>query len=192
MFSRLFILLVILFMFGCSQSFERERYFKSYLEQRFENVTRQQLDMSCGLAVLSDIFVYRYGENVYEYQLLEKIGLKERYSFSDLKKLSEEYGKKSIPVWMSYDNLLLIKEPAIFYLERKGAKHFVSLSYVDSEHIQIKDPAWGILNYTKSQFENYWLDKDKGKGRVLIFINNSNPAIKKEINQKINRAYLYY
>lgn len=192
MFNRLFILLGMLLMFGCSQSFEKERYFESYLDQRFESVIRQQLDMSCGLAVLSDIFIHRYDENIYEYQLLEKIGLKERYSFSDLKKLSEEYGKKSIPVWMSYDNLLLIKEPAIFYLERKGDKHFVSLSYVDSEHIQIKDPAWGILNYTKNQFENYWLDKDKGKGRVLIFINNSNPAIKKEINQKINRAYLYY
>lgn len=185
MFSRYLSFCGALLILGCSQISDKERHFESYLDQKFKEVVRQQLDMSCGLAALSDIFIHRYNEGVFEYQLIDKVGLKERYSFSDLQKLSEEYNKKSIPVWMTYENLSLIKEPAIFYLERKGDKHFVSLSYVDSDYIQIKDPAWGVLNYTRNQFEGYWLDEDKRKGRVLVFINKSNAAKIKPIHVKL-------
>lgn len=181
-------LVLAIFLTGCSNTSpytSRNTYFTSYIESRFENVNRQQLDMSCGLAALSDVFVYRYGEQITEYELLQKAGLKPRYSFTDLQELARNYGKSSTPVWIEYDKLSLIRGPAIFYLERKGNKHFVSLSYVDKKHIQIKDPAWGVLNYTKEQFEKYWLDNSKGKGRALVFFNASAPSRKFQINNKI-------
>lgn len=178
-------LLLAIFLSGCTNVAPRETYFTSYIESKFDSVNRQQLDMSCGLAALSDVFIYRYDEHISEMELLKKAGLKPIYSFVDLQDLAESYGKLAKPIWMEYDKLELISEPAIFYLERKGSKHFVSLSYVDKKHIQIKDPAWGVLNYTREQFEEYWIDKSKGKGRALVFINKAKLSSKFVINDKI-------
>ncbi|EGQ9441174.1 peptidase [Vibrio cholerae] len=178
-------LLLAIFLSGCANIAPRERHFTSYIESKFYNVNRQQLDMSCGLAALSDVFIYRYNEHISEMELLERAGLKPIYSFLDLQTLAESYGKLAKPIWIEYDKLELITEPAIFYLERKGNKHFVSLSYVDKNHIQIKDPAWGGLNYTREQFEEYWIDKSTGKGRALVFINKARLSSKFVINDKV-------
>ncbi|ELK2036752.1 hypothetical protein RUX70_002806 [Vibrio vulnificus] len=178
-------LFLAIFLSGCSNSEPRKKQFTSYIESKFDRVNRQQLDMSCGLSSLSDIFIYRYNENITELELLEKAGLKTIYSFTDLQELAESYGKLTMPIWIEYDKLELIREPAILYIERNGSKHFVSLSYVDGNHIQIKDPAWGILNYTREQFEEYWIDKSKEKGRALIFINQAKLSPKFTINDKI-------
>ncbi|NOI60850.1 C39 family peptidase [Vibrio coralliilyticus] len=178
-------LLLAIFLSGCSNVAPRETYFTSYLESRFDGVKRQQLDMSCGLAALSDILTYRYSENITEAQLLERAGVKSSYSFLDLQHLAKSYGKTATPVWIEYNKLKLVHGPAIFYLERKGNNHFVSLLFIDENHIQIKDPAWGVLNYTREQFEEYWLDKETNKGRALIFFNKSLDANKNLINTKI-------
>lgn len=178
-------LFLAIFLSGCSNVTPRETYFTSYLESRFDSVNRQQLDMSCGLAALSDIFTYRYKKNITEAQLLERAGAKPSYSFLDLQHLAKSYGKAATPIWIEYSKLKLVNGPTIFYLERKGNNHFVSLLYVDENHIQIKDPAWGVLNYTREQFEEYWLDKETKKGRALIFFNKSIEADKKLISTKI-------
>ena len=178
-------LFLAIFLSGCSNVAPRQVHFTSYIESKFERVNRQQQDMSCGLAALSDIFIHRYNEVITEKELLEKIGVKTIYSFVDLQKLAESYGKIAKPVWIEYNKLKLISGPAIFYLERKGSKHFVSLSHVNKDNIQIKDPAWGILNYTKEQFEEYWLDEYKNKGRALVFINKAKPSTPFTINKKL-------
>lgn len=175
----------LLILTGCSSYTPKEKYFNSYLDLRYEGVVRQQLDMSCGLAALSDVLQYRYNEEVYEYHLLEKIEVKPRYSFADIQVLASIYGKKAIPLWMTYDNLLLVNGPAIFYLERKGKKHFVSLLYIDKNTIQLKDPAWGVINYTRTQFEDYWITTSSDKGKVLVFVNGAKESKKREIDKKL-------
>jgi len=173
-------------MLGCSSEYnDSNRAFESYLDIRFRNVIRQQLDMSCGLAALSDVLYFGYDLKVTEYEMIDRVGLKDSYSFEDLRILSTYYGIYSIPIWISYENLSLLSKPAILFVKRNGVSHFVTLLTIDKYHVQIKDPAWGVLNYTREQFESYWLDDNKLKGRVLAFINDSKEYHRFEINKKL-------
>lgn len=186
MILKLYLILLLFFITACSTQYKApSRYFKSYIDLRFNNVVRQQLDMSCGLAALSDVLYFGYDIKVTEFEMIEKIGLKENYSFEDLIILSDNYNKTAIPIWIGYEELNILTRPVILYIERKGVNHFVTLVFVDEYHIQIKDPAWGILNYTREQFESYWLNEAKSKGKVLAFINPSHKYQKVPINKKL-------
>ncbi len=181
-----YFLIIMTNMCGCSTQYKAtDSKFDSYIDIKFNNVVRQQLDMSCGLAALSDVLYFGYDLEVTEFEMIDKIGLKENYSFEDLITISTIYNKTAIALWMRYEDLTLLTRPSIIYIERKGVNHFVTLVSVDRYHIQIKDPAWGVLNYTRDQFESYWLNETKSKGKVLAYIDNSNKYKKVPINKKL-------
>lgn len=54
---------------------------------------------------------------------------------------------------------------------------------MDDGWVQLYDPAWGYLNYTLAQFENYWLH-DENRGRALIFL--------KEIKINLESNKIFY
>ncbi|CED60695.1 peptidase, C39 family [Moritella viscosa] len=177
-----------LFVSSCSieknKKYRENNHFKSYIDLKFSEVVRQDFDVSCGLASLTGVLIDGYGVDVTEGELLDIIGLKINYSFSDLKYLAGEYNKISLPLWMTYEKLMSIESPAILYIKRKGIDHFVSLNHIDEFTIQIKDPAWGMLNYTREQFESYWAIDNNEMGKVLVFISQSKKIEKEPIYTK--------
>jgi len=177
-----------LFVSSCSieknKKYRENNHFKSYIDLKFSEVVRQDFDVSCGLASLTGVLIDGYGVDVTEGELLDIIGLKINYSFSDLKYLAGEYNKISLPLWMTYEKLMSIESPAILYIKRKGIDHFVSLNHIDEFTIQIKDPAWGMLNYTREQFESYWVIDNNEMGKVLVFISQSKKFEKEPIYTK--------
>jgi len=178
-----------LFVSSCSieknKKYRENNHFKSYIDLKFSEVVRQDFDVSCGLASLTGVLIDGYGVDVTEGELLDIIGLKINYSFSDLKYLAGEYNKISLPLWMTYEKLMSIESPAILYIKRKGIDHFVSLNHIDEFTIQIKDPAWGMLNYTREQFESYWVIDNNEMGKVLVFISQSKKFEKEPIYTKL-------
>nr|WP_255348817.1 cysteine peptidase family C39 domain-containing protein [Photobacterium sp. SKA34] len=97
-------------------------------------MVRQQLDMSCGMAVISNILTYEYGQNVPEEELIEKIGIKPRYSFIDIQNLALNYEKKHACL-DEVREFKLNKKPCCFIFRKAWEKHFVSLSRLDNNYI---------------------------------------------------------
>lgn len=161
----------------------------SYDKLRFNGFEKQKYDNTCGVASLSDIFKNHFSIEKNELELLKYFHLKPEYSFADLSLVADKFHIKTAGVKITPSQIKEIHSPAILYLKRFGKGHFVILKGVDEFWVQIQDPAWGILNYTHKQFNQYWLQSD-GLGRALIFIKQSNLKINRDkVYQKIIPTY---
>lgn len=159
--------------------------YASYIESRFDGIEKQKYDSTCGVASLSSILKHNFSIEKNELELLNYFELKPEYSFLDLALVAEKFGINTIGVKVTSSQLNEIRSPTILYLKRFGKGHFVILKGIDDLWVQIEDPAWGNLNYTRNQFNRYWLQPD-GMGRALIFITKSDLQINMDkIYQKI-------
>lgn len=141
----------------------------TYIELKFDGQVKQSYDNTCGIASMVYILSNHYGRDVSEIELINKIGVKPEYSFLDLTNLNKELNLNSIGVKISINQLYEIHSPTILYLNRLGKKHFVVFLGINSGVVQLYDPAWGHINYTRGQFDRYW--RGGGElGRALIFL----------------------
>lgn len=163
--------------------------YSSYISSRFEGIEKQKYDSTCGVASLSSILKHDFSIEKNELELLNYFDLKPEYSFADLSQVANRFGINTIGVKISFSQLQEIHSPTILYLKRFGKGHFVILKGIDDVWIQTEDPAWGLLNYTLSQFNKYWIQPD-GLGRALIFIKESSlKTDKSKVYQKVISVY---
>lgn len=159
--------------------------YASYVELRFAGIEKQKYESTCGVASLSSILRKYFSIDKNELELLNYFPLKPEYSFVDLAQVAEKFGIKTIGVKITLSQLNQIHSPTILYLNRFGKGHFVILKGIDDAWVQIEDPAWGNLNYTRERFNRYWLQPE-GMGRALIFNKSSDlKVIKDRIYKKI-------
>lgn len=92
----------------------------TFKDRRDANITKQDVDYSCGASSLSTILTYFYNQPTTEAQILEDMALDDvMSSFLDLAQVSEKYGFVGRGLTMDYEALAKIKIPAIVYLNHK-------------------------------------------------------------------------
>lgn len=149
----------------------------TFKDRRDANITKQDLDYSCGASSLSTILTYFYNQPTTEAQILEDMALDNMMSsFLDLAQVSEKYGFVGRGLLMDYETLSQIKIPAIVYLNHKRSDHFSVVRAIDSTHVYLADSSMGNRILTKKQFEKMWLAADNTskdnntKGKVLLIL----------------------
>lgn len=121
--------------------------------------------MDCGPASLKIISKF-YGKNFSMKFLREKCNIsKEGVSLSDISRVSEEIGFRSLPLKLSYEDLKnKIQLPCILHWDYS---HFVVLYKIKKNKFYISDPQIGIVSYNKEEFIYSWKKKND-KGVILV------------------------
>lgn len=134
-------------------------------ELRFENVVRQQFDLSCGAAAVATIFKYFYRTNIAEGEIVEamlKTGevaeiSKRGFSMLEIKRFAESRGFVSEGFRIADAKKLdQLKAPVLTLINTRGYKHFVVLKKVENGRVIIADPAFGNTVKSMEDFEKVW------------------------------------
>lgn len=135
-------------------------------------LTKQDVDYSCGASSLSTVLTYFYQNPKTESEILDDMALDDvMASFLDLAKVSEKYGYTARGMTMDYDTLAKIKIPAIVYVNHKRSDHFSVVRAIDKYNVYLSDSSWGNRTLTKKQFERLWLTTDNHtSGKVLLIL----------------------
>ena len=135
-------------------------------------LTKQDVDYSCGASSLSTILTYFYQHPKTEQQILDDMALDDvMASFADLASVSEKYGYTAYGMTMDYDTLARIKIPAIVYVNHKRSDHFSVIRAIDKQNVYLSDSSWGNRTLTRKQFEKLWLTTDNHtSGKVLLIL----------------------
>lgn len=144
----------------------------TYTGIKNSEVTKQDVDYSCGASSLSTILTYFYQIPKTERQILDDMALDDvMSSFLDLAKVSEKYGFTARGVMMDYDTLVKLKIPDIVYVNHKRSDHFSVVRAIDEYNVYLADSSWGNRTLTRRQFEKMWLTTDnQSRGKVLLIL----------------------
>lgn len=144
----------------------------TWKDNRDANITKQDVDYSCGASSLSTILTYFYQTPKTEQQVLDDMALDGvMASFADLAMVSQKYGFVARGMMMDYDTLAKIKIPVIVYVNHKRSDHFSVVRAIDGNNVYLADSGWGNRTLTRKQFEKLWLMADKNTaGKVLLIL----------------------
>lgn len=147
---------------------------KTFIDFRDDNITKQNLDYSCGASSLSTLLTFFYKFPKAEAEILKDMNLKDvMSSFSDLAKVSEKYGFQAKGILADYAALSKIKIPAIIYINHRGNDHFSVVKVIDKNRVFLADSSFGNRILTKKQFEKIWLTEttnNQKMGKVLLIL----------------------
>lgn len=146
---------------------------KSYQEQLFGDVFRQQYDFSCGSAAVASLLTYHYDiesqentifEFMFEHGNKEQIE-KQGFSMLDMKNYMNSVGLDAngynIPLEKFHD----LRIPAITIVNFDGYMHFVVIKGMNQENVILGDPSRGTLLIPIKDFKQVY------KGTVLLVKN---------------------
>lgn len=139
---------------------------------RDHQITKQDVDYSCGASSLSTILTYFYQVPETEQEILDDMSLDDvMASFADLARVSEKYGYVARGMMMDYETLAKIKIPTIVYVNHKRSDHFSVVRAIDHHNVYLSDSSWGNRTLTRKQFEKLWLTADDNtSGKVLLIL----------------------
>lgn len=149
---------------------------RTYADIRFENVVKQNYDISCGAAALATLLKYYYGRNIGEKQVIEGIleGSSEEdkaniakfgFSMLELKRAGERYGFVSAGFKLTdAAKLRKLEVPALTLINIRGYNHFVVIKGVRENQVLIADPAFGNRVRDIERFADEWNEV------VLVFV----------------------
>ena len=139
---------------------------RSIAELRWNNLTRQGWDMSCGAAALSTLLTYHHGQPFSELAVTLTILknsdpslVKSRGGFSlfDLKRFVRAVGLEGVGYGqMTLEDLNLFALPAILPVKINDLDHFVIFRKIIGNHVLLGDPAFGNISMPASQFQSLW------------------------------------
>ncbi|PSU33995.1 C39 family peptidase [Photobacterium lutimaris] len=146
---------------------------KSYQEQLFGDVFRQQYDFSCGSAAVASLLTYHYDiesqentifEFMFEHGDKDQIE-KQGFSMLDMKNYLESVGLEAngynIPLEKFHD----LRIPAITIVNFDGYMHFVVIKGMNEKNVILGDPSRGTLLIPIADFKQVY------KGTVLLVKN---------------------
>jgi len=136
----------------------------SWRDIPFRTVVRQQYDYSCGSAAVATLLRFHYGVAVRETEVFRSMferGDQPRirqvgFSMLDMRNYLESRGYRADGLRLSLDRLAQLRIPAIALITRGGYRHFVVVKGVSSTSVLIGDPTFGLLTYTRADFEAVW------------------------------------
>jgi predicted double-glycine peptidase len=148
---------------------------KTYKEQRFGEVFRQQYDFSCGSAALASLLTYHYqtpSEEEGVFTAMFEKGDKERieregFSLLDMKLYLDSAGFSSDGFRLSLNKVKKVGVPGITLVNYDGYMHFVVVKGINSEFVIIGDPSRGTVKMPIEKFEQYY------QGIILLVKNHA-------------------
>ena len=142
---------------------------KSLFELRWNKLTRQGWDMSCGAAALSTLLTYHnerpFSEMAITLSILKNsdpVLVRERGGFSlyDLKRFVKAVGLEGLGYGdMTLDDLDAFSIPAILPIRVKKFDHFVIFRKRIGNKILVGDPAFGNISFSSERFVKMWKSK---------------------------------
>jgi predicted double-glycine peptidase len=149
----------------------------SWKSLKFQGIVKQQKDYSCGAASLATLVNRQYGMNYTEENILDKLGDKKEYSFSDLKRIAKQLGFRAIGLAGNKEALQKLNIPVIVHIKLDrlpdSPGHFSVLKGISSNSVALADPSWGNQNLLLDRFLKMWFvreTKDKLSGRFLVIL----------------------
>jgi predicted double-glycine peptidase len=147
---------------------------KSLFELRWNKLTRQGWDISCGAAALSTLLTYYsdrpFSEMAITLSILKNSDpalVKQRGGFSlyDLKRFVNAVGLEGLGYGeMTIDDLEIFSLPAILPVKIQGFDHFVIFKKRLGNKILVGDPAFGNILFPADTFLEMW------KSRIAFFV----------------------
>lgn len=138
----------------------------SLAELRWNNLTRQGWDKSCGAAALSTLLTYHQKRNFSELAVTLTIlknsdpalvSQRGGFSLYDLKRFVQAIGLEGDGYGdMAIDDLDQFAMPAILPVRIRGLDHFLIFRKLIGNHILLGDPAFGNISLPIAKFEEIW------------------------------------
>jgi predicted double-glycine peptidase len=140
---------------------------QSWQAQKFQGITKQLRDFSCGPAAISTLITSYLGSSVDE----EKVWLqikrqsdavqiaeieKNGASFFDLKKATLALGYQAEGYQISFYELLKISDPVIVHMNKLGFKHYSVYRGYFSGRVYLADSLRGNITLSHAQFQTEW------------------------------------
>lgn len=153
-----------------NQAFTENVPVTSWTEIRDQGIIKQRFDYSCGAAAVATVLHHFYRFEVDEASIIDKIGLKDEFSFADLTRVMEEYALKTVAVALDFDHLQRMMLPGIVYLDFHGQGHFSVLRGISSSSVWLGDPSWGNIHMSPARFRGMWETRadEQAPGKILI------------------------
>lgn len=153
---------------------DEQRFVRSVLEMRQENVVMQDWDLSCGAATLTTLLKYQHGDLVTEKEVATAlmnrdiyiknpilVQLREGFSLFDLKRYVDARGYRGVGLGQLTLDDLIRRAPILVPINTSGYNHFVIFRGKLGNRVLLADPAWGNRTMTVDQFEKVWIEYGK-------------------------------
>ena len=150
---------------------------RSLSELRWNKLTRQGWDISCGAAALSTLLTYhnrrQFSEMAITLSILKNTDpalIRKRGGFSlyDLKRFVRAVGLEGLGYGeMTLADLDQFGIPAILPIRINEYDHFVVFRQLLGQHVLIGDPAFGNISIPADRFDNMW------QSRIAFYVVSS-------------------
>ena len=148
---------------------------------------KQHDAMDCGPSCLRMIAKF-YGKNINLDFLREKSHLsREGVSLLGISDAAEAIGMRSLGTKVTMEQLIKdVPKPCIVHWDQN---HFVVVHDVKKESVHVADPAFGLVQYTITEFKKHWLAVvSKGEEKGICLILQPAPAFYEMANEKSERS----
>lgn len=204
---KIMILLIILTMSCSTQQLYIYYPLKSAYELKWENITPQEYDYTCGAAALSTLIYGYFGEYISESKIINQlinnlnekdidIVKKQGFNMLHLKYVAEYFGYDAVGVKIDINTLYRLKGPVIIVLQTSNGNHYVVFKNIVKDRVFIADSINGNYIMTTSYLSSVWdgtaliLGK-KGVGLVDKYKLQISEEYKKEPAPQLYQARRY-
>lgn len=134
---------------------------QSIQERLWQSVVRQQRDYSCGAAAVATLLTHHYQRPTDEAEVFDAMYaagdqdkiVRQGFSLLDMKRYLESEGFVADGFRVTLDQLAYAAIPAIVIVVIRGYRHFVVVKGVTDDSVLVGDPALGLKEYTRDEFE---------------------------------------
>lgn len=147
--------------------------------------------MDCGPACIKMVAGYYKRSYTLDYLRKRCYITREGVSFLGLSEAADSLGFRTLGVKIPFEMLAgKVTLPCIVHW---GQKHFVVVYRIKNDKIWVADPATGLIQYTRDQFEKKWISSvTEGKQTGLVLIIEPTPALfRVEDEQKKPGGFLF-
>jgi predicted double-glycine peptidase len=144
---------------------------KSLKEMKFDNVTAQSFEESCGASSISTLFNL-YDLNTTEKEIIKDINSTNMINFLDLQHISKKHNFKAKGYKIPKSVFEQLTIPVIARILRKAEyPHFVVVQNLKGDFIIVLDPNNGKYLLSKKEFYASWIDRSSNY--ILVAIPNN-------------------
>lgn len=135
---------------------------------KLKRTVLQGYELSCGAAALATI-MNLYGEHIGEKQVLDKASTTDMLSFSEMAKISKEFGFNASGYKIDTAIFESLKVPVIARIDnRENYAHFVVVMNHSGDFVSILDPSFGSYVQSKKEFFQWWNKETYGYILVVM------------------------
>ncbi|MCK5111274.1 MAG: peptidase C39 [Arcobacteraceae bacterium] len=155
-------------------SFLNAQFFKvkSLKEIKYQDVTQQSFEESCGASAISSLF-NMYGLDTTEKDIIKDLNTTDMINFLDLQTIASKHNFKAKGYKITKEIFEQLTIPVIArILRKKDYPHFVVAQNIKGDFVLLLDPNNGKYLVTKENFYNSWIGQNSNYILVTIPTNN--------------------